>query len=224
MMKKRVRIILFVIFCFVLSVTCKLFAEENQFLPVSSHYQGQTSFNVDGLRGDIEFAVYDTGTYEDEFVGADGFENPGDGQYVYAYQIFCDSSNEDPFGYFSILGIGENAIADEDDIGSMFDLTGEDVAPTDEYFNDPLTEGIWEFNNGFLLSDAHSQLLVISSDNDWKIGSYEIRRPGNLSVPGDSEGGGQSSLYTVVNPEPATISLLCFGSLLILRKSKRYSR
>jgi len=196
-----------------LLVTTALFTNSVFALPSSSYYEGKRTFsNVDELSGYVEFAVYDTEAYQDEFVGEDGFENPGDGQYVYAYQIFCDSSNADPFGSFAILGIGAGAIADSDDIGSTFDLTGEDIATTDQYFDeytgDDPSKAVWEFNNGLLIADAHSQFLLISSDHDWTSGTVEIKR----------------QIFPVPNPEPATIALLGLGSLILKRRRGTYLR
>ena len=67
-------------------------------LPESSHYQGFVWYNEEvepgpetgpgyTVRGRIDFAVYDTQENPNEFIGADGYARPGDGRYIYAYQI-----------------------------------------------------------------------------------------------------------------------------------------
>ena len=56
----------------------------------SSYHDGSTIYSTeDGLLGQIDFAVYDLddATSSSEYAST-GLETPGEGQYVYAYQIF----------------------------------------------------------------------------------------------------------------------------------------
>ena len=72
-------------------------------LPESSHYQGFVWYNEEWerglgdttlLRGRIDFAVYDTlGENGNEFAAA-GYDAPGDGQYIYASQIYERRGNQ----------------------------------------------------------------------------------------------------------------------------------
>ncbi len=182
-------------------------ASATLYLPESSHYQGETFYSNDFLRGRIDYAVYDTETYKDEFIGADGYEAPGSGRYIYAYQIFNDyPMSVDSVARFSLLGIGGAPI---DGIDSRDD--GSDgIAPSDQY-----PEAVWEFKaeNGdaLLLVGDHSWLLVLTSDNDWVRGDYEIEPAGGLPVWGDEP----------QTPEPATVTLLGIGGLLAFIKRRR---
>ncbi|UCF44046.1 MAG: PEP-CTERM sorting domain-containing protein [Planctomycetota bacterium] len=180
-------------------------------LPDSSYYQGSTYYNTDdGLRGRIDYAVYDTDAYPNEFVGDDGYEAPGEGQYIYAYQIFHQPGFFNPsLAYFSLLDIGGVPI---DDIDTRDD--GSDgIAPTDQYILD--SEAVWDFTDenkdAILLAGDHSWFLILSSDNDWDRGDYEIKPAEGLPIP---PGGPQT-------PEPATVTLLGIGGLLALGRRKR---
>ncbi len=179
-------------------------------LPESSHYQGETFYSNDFLRGRIDYAVYDTETYPDEFIGADGYEAPGSGRYIYAYQIFNNyAMSVDSVAYFSLLGIGGAPIdgIDARDDGS------DGIAPS--YQDIGSSEAVWEFKDelgdALLLVGDHSWFLVLTSDNDWVRGNYEIEPAGGLSVPPDGP-------HT---PEPATVTLLGIGGLLALMRRKR---
>ena len=192
------------------------FATPTEILPSSSHYQGRSYFDewtADGhLTGRIDFAVYDTVANPDEFVGADGFVNPGGNRYVYAYQIFCDDDSTTALDYFAILGIGEDAIDSIASIDSQDDLSGDSVEPDTEYFNPDFSKAVWEFDGGMLIAGEHSWFLVISSDHDWTKGTYEVVRSGDDDAP-------------VPNPEPGTLTLLGFGGVMeFIRRRKLLRR
>jgi hypothetical protein len=122
-------------------------------LPESSHYQGFVWYDEEWerglgditlLRGRIDFAVYDTLAYPNEFIGNDGYTAPGDGRYIYAYQIFNDYdlpwwSSEESVTYFAALGIDMAYIYD---IDSQED-PAEGIEPTGQYFSDE--DAVWEF-------------------------------------------------------------------------------
>jgi hypothetical protein len=181
-------------------------------LPESSHYEGKTYYNIladDGfLRGRIDFAVYDTETYPNEFIGTDGFINPGTGQFIYAYQIFNDYSVSDvAVAYFAVFGIdGVPFDIEEDSIGSQDDGEG-GVEPTDEYFDEDESRVVWEFDDGFIYAGDHSWFLVFSSDSDWVVGDYEIRGPEEDDFP-------------VPVPEPAMVALLGLGSVVLFTRRR----
>jgi hypothetical protein len=186
-----------------------------EILPASSHYEGRAYYSVPmgggGIAGRIDFAVYDTVTNPDEFVGADGFVNPGGNRYIYAYQIFCDDTSTNPLEYFAILGIGDSAIDSLNAIDSQDDLSGTSIQPDIEYFNPSFSRAVWEFDSGLLIADVHSYFLVISSDHDWTAGTYAVMQTedGETVVP---------------NPEPGTLALLGIGGVLQFARRRKFFR
>jgi len=199
-------------------------ATTTEILPYSSHYQGRSYYSVPidggGIAGRIDFAVYDTlGANGNEFAKG-GFTAPGTSRYIYTYQIFCDDISTDPLDYFAILGIGESGIAGMDDVGSLNDSpddpSEEGIEPSGAYLPvyDP-DEGpskvAWLFEDGLLLAGEHSWFLVLSSDHDWTLGSYEL-------VPDTDDNGGP-----VPNPEPCAIALLGLGSAILFATRRRKS-
>ena len=171
-------------------------------LPASSHYEGFVFYDEEWedwfgesimLRGRIDFAVYDTWAYPNEFIGTDGFENPGNSRYIHAHQIFNDYEgfSESPLDYFAVLGIDE-----VDGFGPQEDpMFG--VEPSEAYFTGD--EMVWEFGYDWIDGGEHSQFLVLSNNIDWLAGSYEIRHP---------------------VPEPATLILFALGGLVLRRKKR----
>jgi hypothetical protein len=188
-------------------------------LPYSSHYQGRSYFDNDGMTGFVEFAVYDT-QYYNEWEGS-GFVSPGNGQYIYAYQIFCDSDSS-AIGSFSIMGIdpshtlaGINTMSSQDPWVDSQLLSEEAIEPTDMGANPNQTQATWEFwgdTGAILIHDEYSWFLIFSSDNDWIIGRYEVSSSlddGTIIIP---------------NPEPCTVALLGIGSALLFRKRRIFSK
>lgn len=184
-------------------------------MPPSTHYQGRSYFRTltaDGiLSGRIEYAVYDT-EGENEFT-----EVSGTGQYTYVYQIFNDGDDTaTALEYFAILGIGEGAIFDQvTDIGTVDDDSG-GIDATAMYFgvHDAATgpdKAIWEFEGGILATGEHSFFLVISSDNNYTTGTYQIIKGTSPEAP-------------IPNPEPSTIALLGIGGMLTLFRRRRHIR
>ena len=178
-------------------------------LPESPHYQGRTYYRT----GRIDFAVYDTYDTEAYPEGFDAFEPPGDGQYIYAYQIFCDDTSADAVDYFGIVGIGENALGEpvNDNIGSVDDLTSEGIQPDDPYITSSTTYGtmgVWEFTNGLLIGGKHSYFLVLRSDHDWTTGKYTFDKTlaDELSLPA---------------PEPGMLTLLGIGGAMMFTKRRK---
>jgi len=182
-------------------------ASATLYLPDSSYaggawqgfrYYDEDLGDGDYLRGRIDFAVYDTDTYPDEFVGNGGFEAPGEGRYIYAYQILNDyPASDEAVGYFSVFAIdGAPLDVDEDSIGSQQDPGG-GVEPTNEYFTSSNLKAVWEFDNGVIYKGDHSWFLVFSSNAAPVAGDYEIRAAGE-GTPGV--------------PEPGTLTLLGLGA------------
>jgi hypothetical protein len=172
----------------------------------SSYYDGSTYYSTtEGLYGRIDFAVYDD---RDEYKSVTGWDAPGTGDYIFAYQIFHNAANNQPLAYFAILGIGGAPV---DTIDSQDDQAG-GIEPSDEYLNTSEGKGIWEFENeqgsGILLAADNSWFLVLSSETSWRPGEYEIK-PAEPFVPVPDV------------PEPGTLALLCVGAAtLFVRRSK----
>lgn len=195
-------------------------------LPESSHFPGGggTSYynvalgNNKIMSGRIEFAVYDTQTNPDEFVGSDGFSAPGQGRYIYAYQIINYSSNE--FGmtnaavpFFTILGISPGAIPSLANVGTTADTPNPGVDATKKSLTIDQTQVVYEFANGILAVGKNSWFLVMRSNSDWKKGSYKFEAPNDddIVAPGDD-----NPVPPV--PEPATLSMLLIGSLALYKR------
>ena len=213
-MKKEIRKInLFIILVIAILFVRNAGATITTILPESSHYQGRSHY----YSGRIEFAVYDTVTNPNEFIGTDGFTAPGTGQYIYAYQIFTDDTSTFPAEYFAIGGIGEGALAEpvNDNIGWESDSPSDPgVEPDRAYITSSSTlgtMGAWEFDDSLLAEGEHSYFLVLRSDTDWDWGTYTFNK--NLAneppVPG-----------SLPNPEPSTIALLGIGMLTLLRRRR----
>jgi len=186
------------------------YATPTEILPSSSHYEGQTYFSVATgtgfLGGFVDFAVYDTADGDgDEFADA-GFESPGDGRYIYAYQLFNVTSTE-AIEYFAVLDIGQGAIENPaSDIGSVDDGSGDATGPVYEAFEQDATRAVWEFGSGIMISGEHSYFLVFSSDQDWVKGTFTLQKPDN-EIP-------------VPVPEPSMIALFGISSLGLFLKKK----
>jgi hypothetical protein len=206
---KEIRLLslLLVVGLFVQSATATI-------LPYSSHYQGSSSFNFSGVKGRVDFAVYDTlGTSGDEWTGA-SFTVPGNGQYVYAYQIFNDVGSAGAIEYFSIMGLDNHVLNGISTMNTQnpwenYPLITDGVAPTNSFPNTNLdeTKATWEFAGGILIADKYSWFLIFSSAHDWTAGTYDISPLANDTVP-------------IPNPEPCTLTLLGLGGAILFAKRK----
>jgi len=174
----------------------------------SSYHDGFVFYYEGSLFGRIDFAVYDTQDteYGDEYLDV-GITKPGDGRYIYAYQIFNDYySSLESVAYFALLDINGNSIS-IDSITSQEDPE-KGIEPGSMYFNGDEYKVAWEFDGGagYVIAGEHSWFLIFSSDKDWEAGSYEIKGPDDIPIP---------------IPEPATLALLGIsGMLTILRRRK----
>jgi hypothetical protein len=174
----------------------------------SSYYGGSVYYEEGGLQGRIDFAVYDTthAFYGSEYQ-ENGLEKPGDGQYIYAYQIFNDyAASEEAVTYFALLGADGVAI-DPVSIGAQQDVAA-GVGPGSGYFDAGESRVVWEFNgtDGYIVSGEHSWFLVFSSTHGPTQGDFDIGAPGQLVVPA---------------PEPCTAILLGLGAAVAMRKRTR---
>ncbi len=189
-------------------------ANATPLLPESSLYEGISYFGV----GRVEFAVYDTLAIEPDELG---FEAPGTGQYIYAYQIFLDAGASEAIDFFGIPGLNTNAFTApmNDNIGSADDGSG--IAPDESPYialYDGGAAGAWEFDdNGPLTAGEHSWILLLRSDQSWTPGSYSFNNREDLTnkIPIIKDGDGNPV------PEPVTIALFGIGSLMILSKRRK---
>jgi hypothetical protein len=214
------------------------FADVPEYLPQSSHYEGQSYFDHSssgGPSGRIDFAVYDTQTYPDELVGTGGRAsdllpwwdetNPDRFRYIYAYQIFVDDTSSNVVNYLGLLGLGDTSVVTDPStgkwpIGSMNDLiTTDAVAPDAGYFASSSTYGkmvVWDFANGVVYEGDHSYFLVLGSNSDWTDGGYTFDRTLADEVP-------QPNQNPV--PEPASITLLSIaGALTFIKTRKKFRK
>jgi hypothetical protein len=185
-------------------------------LPESSHLSGKTRtwMEVGDTYIDvkIEFAVYDT--QADGFAGL-GLTTPGDGRYLYAYQLFCYSVadyglNDVALQYFRLTDSSEPTA-----IGYEADSAGE--APTDAYVDAYYKEPVWEFDGGILTAGKNSAFLLLSSDQDWVEGWFAVTPPSDDPTGGDGTGTNTGGNQT---PEPATMLLLAAGSIAAFRRKR----
>ena len=212
-----------IVFLCLVFVTALVFAQNASagMLPVSSYadgqWQGSRFYDVDvtgggHLYGRIDFAVYDTEAYPNEFIGSDGYTAPGDGQYIYAYQVSNDLADSDEaVAFFSVFAIDHSPLGiEQGSIGSAEDTPDSGVSQTGQYLNES-NEVVWLFANGILARGEHSWFLMFSSDNAPVVGDYSI----------EAEGGQMGS----PTPEPTTLALLGLGSAIFFtRKSKKSVR
>ncbi len=190
-------------------------------LPDSSHYQGRSYFDESGRTGFVDFAVYDTmGPSGNEWESS-GFASPGDGQFIYAYQIFCDPNSSNAVEVFTIMGFDDPPVShvlngidtmDAQDPWEDFSLIVEGVAPTGTYINPSQTRATWKFDGGILFADQYSWFLIFSSTEDWVKGKYMVvRAEDDFPIPAN-------------NPEPCTLALLGLGGAILLAKRREYVR
>jgi len=187
------------------------------YLPDSSYaadtWQGRRIYRDNGFDVLVNFTVYDTEIYPNEFIGTDGFVNPGQGRYIYAYQIFSHPTADEDITYFGIFG-AETTIdeATIDGLSSQDDEEG-GVPTSDEYFDDDLASVVWEFDWGVLIPSEHSYFLVFSSDYAPVVGDYEIRgvqEEGDIPIP--------------EIPEPGTLTLLGLSGAAMFIRRRRSAR
>ena len=197
---------------------------EDALLPASALYDGYTYYGeeVDGsyMQGRIDFAVYDT-TAGNEWATITGYDNPGNGKYVYAYQIFNDyeGASQVPIQAFSVFGLDSAEISviagsvgtEEDPLGGQ---DASDTALSDTTVTWNFTYGATDYTIG---TDEHSFFLIFSSDYSWTKGDYSLEayNPEFPVAPGGTATGGN------VVPEPITVALLGLGGLVAFAKRKR---
>lgn len=190
-------------------------------LPGSSYstdWEGQDYYGLPGtpedskgLRGRVEFAVYDMHQENlsfDEQALISSLDNvPGNHQYLYAYQIFNDYKgySQKAVDYFGLLGIEEGTEFEMDSSNDTQDddLSEEGVAPTSG------EDGAWDFTfEGLIGAGKHSWFLFLTSTNSPVLGDFEINGPSDTPVPGSV-------------PEPGSAILLAGAAAIAALKRRR---
>lgn len=203
--------------CLLLFATALVQNASATVLPSSSyadgHWQGSRFYDIDvisggSLLGRIDFAVYDTWG-GNEFVEVGGFTAPGDGRYIYAYQIFNDHPlSEEAVAYFSVFALsGDPMDAYEGTIGSEEDAPDSGIEAGSAYFTESNLQAVWLFNDQVLTTDEHSWFLIFSSDSEPVAGNYEISAGEFPAVP-----------------EPCTLALFGLGGAMMFIRRKKLVR
>ena len=156
----------------------------------------------DGLRGRVDFAVYDQEKVDNSAAETALLEQLAlSGRYVYVYQIFNDYENysDSPVGTFGLLDIGGGDLDSSHfgDIGSSDDGAGVDP--------ESASDGEWFFK-GYLVAGDYSNYLIFSSSIAPVVGTYEINTFEDDDFP--------------VIPEPSSIALFGLMAVGFVRKRK----
>lgn len=170
----------------------------------ASGYSGTSYYQ--GAR--LDYAVYDTTLTADALA----LDAPGEGRYIYAYQVFNVSYSSSAIGFLSLYGIEEGAITSIENVGSVEDDGG--IEPTDNTLNSTKTIATYEFANGDLVVGENSWFLTIRSDGKPKAGTF------TLSAPTDDDAVVPDDDSSEV-PEPATLGMLLLGAVSMLRRCRR---
>jgi hypothetical protein len=167
-------------------------------------YSGTTTFNLSNgtsvLNVSVEYAVFAPGQYT-------GSDISGGSDYIYAYQIFSNSSGSNvAVDFFSVdVPAGSiNAVGTDTTYGALLG-----VNPM--AFNFPQSAG-YMFIYSALTPSQHSSVLLFSSNYAPTMGF------GTVSGGGLS---GMGALPTILVPEPATMALLIPAILALRIKRKK---
>lgn len=201
--------ITFVLLAVLSAAACSL-ADGHRYMPTGDIYQGgRVYIDENNVKGYLDFAVFT----KDHFETVYGMSSPGEGVYVYAYQVVCDEGTSDAVEFFSITGVGTHTGDADDPIGIGSDSidTSNEVAPDSSAFTPQngnlYANATWQFDDGALVDGQRSYMMLISSNHSpVTTGGYSFEAPVNGEIP-------------LPNPEPASLALLSIGAML-LRKRK----
>jgi len=183
----------------------------------SSYFSGGISIihkslgNGQLISGRLEYNVYDTQAYPEEFTGLDGANAPGSGRYLYAYQLFLYSDNDLGYtnvgtDYFAITGISQS-ILDNATIGyTVDDADNPGVSPTAS--SRGANKAIWDFSDDKIPAGARSVFLLFRSDGTPIWTTYEVIRQND------------DDMVAPTIPEPAALLLLSAGAVFLRRRRR----
>jgi len=172
---------------------------------------GVVNYDTGTLKGQINFAVFESRNEFEANWSSMGLSAPGTGQYVYAYLINNASDSMD-VSYFALFGLDNNNTS-----GIGFGDSGYTgaVKPAEAYIDEDESKGVWEWSNqngyNFIKAGEDSWLLYFSSNQGPVKGEYEIRGPDNTDI------------VVPDVPEPSVIALLGIGGgfLLMRRRAEK---
>jgi len=194
-------------------------------LPSSSYQDGawcgESTYSDNGFQVLLQYAVYDKlGGNE---WGVKGYEAPGGGRYIYAYQVINYPSDTKNIGYLKLFGAEGRTLtggemlgigSEKDPTAAQLSEQGQGKEPVSGEFDNTEKKISWKFLSdtagddfGVIGLSQHSYFLIYSSNNAPVMGSYEIKPPSGAPIPDV--------------PEPATIVLLGAGSLILIRKLRK---
>lgn len=175
-------------------------------------WNGESTYSDNGFQALVQYAVYDSQDGKNEW----GYDAPGDGRYIYAYQIFNANASTQDIGYFKLFGAEGSTLTGGEisGLGSQKDPTDtqfpeQGIKPFSGEFDNTEKKISWKFLNGdfgVIGLAQHSYFLIYSSNIAPVMGNYEIKPP-PAEIP--------------QVPEPATIVLLGTGGLILLRKLRK---
>jgi len=199
-----------------LLVIAAVFAQDASaaFLPYSTYgadygWAGYKNYSENGLDLTLYFNVYDLS----DDVGRSGELSwladvvfPEGDRYVYAYQLYSESTSTKDLSFFRILDKSGNPIAQE--LMHATQGTGEGESPNpNPSLEDKQGEWVWS-PGGYVSKDEHSAFLVFSSIYAPTRGRFEVKAADESEPPNPEV------------PEPATIALFCIASgLLVARRN-----
>jgi hypothetical protein len=195
-----------------LLIIAAMLVQDAAALPASSYvdgngksWQGYKSYTQDGYDVVLEWAVYNIAA--NPWAGSVDFST-GD-QYVYAYQLFSNTTSTSNVGSFSVLDAGGNPIAQT----LMHDTQA--VANGQGVMSDPnpsALQGEWEWmpGVGFITAGEYSAYLIFGSAYAPTAGSFTVKAP-EESDPGVPNGASEV-------PEPGILALFGIASAMFAAK------
>lgn len=166
----------------------------DRYLPTSSFMEG-TAY---GVGHQVDYAVYDMVDYATDLTDVSWFdlsEMPEE-RYVYTYQIF--NANAADIWSFTLAGVPEGSISGIAAVGRLDNGSG-GVEPDFWWLTVDFTETTWRFDDELVIPDAHSWVLVLTSNHAPVTTTYRVNVPPS-GLPGPGA------------PEPATLLMLGLGA------------